>query len=55
MNFVDMWDLKGCPGKILRIKPTEIEVESHFSSKTQHLRSTEYIVCERVFLQLLSF
>ena len=28
MNFVDMWDLKACPGKFLRIRSTEIEFES---------------------------
>jgi len=30
VNFVDMWDLKACPGKVLRIRPTKIE--SNFSS-----------------------
>jgi len=29
MNFVDMWSLKACPGKILR-RPCEIEFESNF-------------------------
>jgi len=42
MNFVGMWDLKVCPGEILRITPTEIKFESSFSSISQHLRSTEY-------------
>ena len=42
VNFVDMLDLKACPGKILRIKPLEIEFESNVSSISQHLRSTEY-------------
>ena len=36
-----MWDLKACPGKFLRITPTEIEFESNFSSMSQHLRSNE--------------
>ena len=39
-----MWDLKACPGKILRIKPSEIEFESNFSRISQHLRSIEYTV-----------
>ena len=34
--------LKAYPGKILRIRTSEIESESNFSSKSQHLRSTEY-------------
>jgi len=42
VNFVNMWDLKACPGKVLRITPTEIEFESNFSNISQHLRSTEY-------------
>ena len=42
VNFVDMWDLKAFPEKILRIRPTEIEFESNFSSIPQHLRSNEY-------------
>ena len=42
MNFVDMWDLKACPGEFLRITPTEIEFESNSSSISQHLRSSEY-------------
>ena len=42
VNFVDVWNLKACPGKILRIKPSEIEFESNSSSILQHLRSTEY-------------
>ena len=42
MNFVDMWDLKACPGEHLRIKPTKIEFKSNFSSISQHLRSSEY-------------
>ena len=37
-----MWDLKAFPGKFLRIRPTEIDFESNFSSTSQHLRSTEY-------------
>ena len=40
VNFVDMRDLKA--GKFLRIRPTEIEFESNFSSVSQYLRSTEY-------------
>ena len=36
-----MWDLKACPGKILRIRPTEIEFDSNFSSISQHLKFTE--------------
>ena len=42
VNFVDMWDLKACPGKFLRIRPTEIEFDSNFSSISQHSRSNEY-------------
>ena len=42
VNSVDMWDLKACLGKILRIRPSEIEFESNFNSIPQHLRSTEY-------------
>ena len=42
MNFVDMWDLKAFPGEFLRIRPTEIEFESNFSSISQHLISSEY-------------
>ena len=42
MNFVDVWDSKAYPGKILRIRPTEIEFESNFSIISHHLRSTEY-------------
>ena len=42
VNFVDMWDLKACPRKILRIRTPEIEFESNFSSILQYLRSTEY-------------
>ena len=42
VNFVDMWDLKACLGNFLRIKPTEIEFESNFSSISQHSRSTTY-------------
>ena len=33
VNFVDMRDLKA--GKFLRIRPTEIEFESNFSSVSQ--------------------
>ena len=44
VNFIDMWDCPGkaCPGKFLRITPTKIEVESNFSSISQHSRSSEY-------------
>ena len=42
VNFVDVWNLKVCPGKFLRIRPTEIAFESNFSNISQHLRSTEY-------------
>ena len=42
VNFVDMWDLKAYHRKILRIRPSEIEFESSFSSISQYLRSTEY-------------
>ena len=42
VNFVDMWDLKACHRKILRIRPSEIEFESNFNSVSQHLRSSEY-------------
>jgi len=40
VKFVDicMWD----PQENLRIRPSEIEFESNFSSTLQHLRSTEY-------------
>ena len=51
VNFVDMWDLKACPGKSLRIIPTKIEFESNFSSVSQHLRSTEYstfLIAEKI-------
>ena len=37
-----MWDLKVFPEKFLKIRPSEIEFESNFSSISQHLRSTEY-------------
>ena len=36
------WDLKACPKKILRIRPSEIKFEGNFSSRSQHLRSSEY-------------
>ena len=42
VNFVDMWDLKACHGKILRNTLSEIEFKSNFSSISQHLKSTEY-------------
>jgi len=30
-----MWNLKACPGKILRIRPSEIEREGDFSGFSQ--------------------
>jgi len=42
VSFVDMWDLKAFPGKILRNRASAIEFESNFSSISQYLRSTEY-------------
>ena len=42
VNFVDMWNLKACLKKALRIIPSEIEFESNFSSISQYLKSTEY-------------
>jgi len=39
---MDMRDLKAFPGKILRIRSTEIEFKSNFSRISQYLRSTEY-------------
>jgi len=43
VNFVDIWNLEVCPGKIFRIRPFEIEFENNFSSISQHLRSTESV------------
>ena len=37
-----MWDLKACPGKILRNTLSEIEFKSNFSSISRHIKSTEY-------------
>jgi len=46
VNFVDMWDMKACPGKFLRIRPTEIEFESNFSSISQYLRYCTFLNAE---------
>ena len=35
VTSVDMWDLKACPGKKLKIRLSEIEFESNFSSISQ--------------------
>jgi len=44
VNFVDMWGLMGCPGKFLKIRPSEIEFESIISALaiSQYLRSSKY-------------
>ena len=44
VNFVNMWGWGACPENILRFRPSEIEFESNFSSISQYLLSTEYIV-----------
>ena len=44
MNFVDMWDLKDWPSKILRIRLTKIEFESNFSTTSQHLSAVTFLL-----------
>ena len=39
-----MWDLNAYPGKILGIRPTEIEFESDFSSISQYLSTLPFLL-----------
>jgi len=38
VNFVDMWGLKACSGKIRQIRPSEIEFESTYVISAVHHR-----------------